>query len=181
RGSIHPKPGQDAYTALLAPSVGLLVRKVVFEAQLWQTEFPEPTCSRRSMTLRRRPDRLGKALLRVSLALRRRRLLPHPSFKVWEHRRRFPEEMQAPVLPRRLAQQQRRRCHRRRPKTQWWRNLMRPGEKEGCTWERLKELIREKYYPTYYRAEMEHQFLSLKQGTRSVDEYEREFTKLAAF
>ncbi|CAA0831280.1 Unknown protein, partial [Striga hermonthica] len=43
------------------------------------------------------------------------------------------------------------------------------------------ELIREKYYPTYYRAEMEHQFLSLKQGTRTVDEYEREFTRLAAF
>ncbi|CAA0840420.1 Unknown protein, partial [Striga hermonthica] len=58
---------------------------------------------------------------------------------------------------------------------------MRPGEKEGCTWDRLKELIREKYYPTYYRAEMERQFLSLQQGTRSVDEYEREFTRLAAF
>ncbi|CAA0810070.1 Unknown protein, partial [Striga hermonthica] len=43
------------------------------------------------------------------------------------------------------------------------------------------ELIREKYYPTYYRAEMERQFLSLKHGTRTVDEYEREFTRLAAF
>ncbi|CAA0808174.1 Unknown protein, partial [Striga hermonthica] len=50
-----------------------------------------------------------------------------------------------------------------------------------CTWERFKELIREKYYPTYYRAEIERQFLSLKQGTHSVDEYEREFTRLAAF
>ncbi|CAA0814742.1 Unknown protein, partial [Striga hermonthica] len=65
----------------------------------------------------------------------------------------------------------------------WWNAhwSMRPGEKAGCTWERLKELIREKYYPMYYRAEMERQFLSLKQGTRSVDEYEREFTRLAAF
>ncbi|CAA0835574.1 Unknown protein, partial [Striga hermonthica] len=65
----------------------------------------------------------------------------------------------------------------------WWNayRSMRPGENEGCTWERLKELIREKYYPTYYRAEMERQFLSLKQGTRSVDKYEREFTRLAAF
>ncbi|CAA0811943.1 Unknown protein, partial [Striga hermonthica] len=42
-------------------------------------------------------------------------------------------------------------------------------------------LIREKYYPTYYRAEMERQFLSLQQGTRTVDEYEREFTRLAGF
>ncbi|CAA0831343.1 Unknown protein, partial [Striga hermonthica] len=65
----------------------------------------------------------------------------------------------------------------------WWNAYwsMHPGEKEGCTWDRLKELIREKYYPTYYRAEMERQFLSLKQGTRSVDKYEREFTRLAAF
>ncbi|CAA0819556.1 Unknown protein, partial [Striga hermonthica] len=65
----------------------------------------------------------------------------------------------------------------------WWNAYwsMRPGEKEGCTWDRLKELIREMYYPSYYRAEMERQFLSLQQGTRSVDEYEREFTRLAGF
>ncbi|CAA0824191.1 Unknown protein, partial [Striga hermonthica] len=65
----------------------------------------------------------------------------------------------------------------------WWNAYwsMRPGEKEGCTWDRLKELIREKYYPTYYRAEIERQFVLLKQGTRSVDEYEREFTRIVAF
>ncbi|CAA0830748.1 Unknown protein, partial [Striga hermonthica] len=65
----------------------------------------------------------------------------------------------------------------------WWNAYwsMRPGEKAGCTWDMLKELVREKYYPTYYRAEMERQFLSLQQGTRTVDEYEREFTRLAAF
>ncbi|CAA0819550.1 Unknown protein, partial [Striga hermonthica] len=65
----------------------------------------------------------------------------------------------------------------------WWNAYwsMRPDEKDGCTWDTCKELIREKYYPTYYRAEMERQFLALKQGSRSVDEYEREFTKLRAF
>ncbi|CAA0829976.1 Unknown protein, partial [Striga hermonthica] len=65
----------------------------------------------------------------------------------------------------------------------WWNAYwsMRPGEKEGCTWDRFKELIREKYYPSYYRADMERQFLALVQGTRSVDEYEREFTRLGAF
>ncbi|CAA0809446.1 Unknown protein, partial [Striga hermonthica] len=42
-------------------------------------------------------------------------------------------------------------------------------------------LIRGKYYPSYYRAKMERQFLALRQGTRSVDEYEREFTRLGAF
>ncbi|CAA0840164.1 Unknown protein, partial [Striga hermonthica] len=58
---------------------------------------------------------------------------------------------------------------------------MHPGEKAGCTWDMLKELVREKYYPSYYRAEIERQFLALQQGTRTVDEYEREFTRLAAF
>ncbi|CAA0842033.1 Unknown protein, partial [Striga hermonthica] len=53
----------------------------------------------------------------------------------------------------------------------WWNAYwgMRPGEKAGCTWEMFKELVREKYYPAYYRAEMERQFLSLQQGTRTVD------------
>ncbi|CAA0825956.1 Unknown protein, partial [Striga hermonthica] len=65
----------------------------------------------------------------------------------------------------------------------WWNAYwsMRPGEKAGCTWDMLKELVREKYYPSYYWAEMERQFLALQQGTRTVDEYEREFTRLAAF
>ncbi|CAA0830649.1 Unknown protein, partial [Striga hermonthica] len=65
----------------------------------------------------------------------------------------------------------------------WWQAYwtMRPGEKDGCTWDQFKELIREKYYPSYYRAYMERQFLALTQGTRTVDEYEREFTRLVAF
>ncbi|CAA0829961.1 Unknown protein, partial [Striga hermonthica] len=65
----------------------------------------------------------------------------------------------------------------------WWNAYwsMRPGEKDGCTWDQFKELIREKYYPSYYRVDMERQFLALVQGTRSVDEYEREFTRLGAF
>ncbi|CAA0826073.1 Unknown protein, partial [Striga hermonthica] len=65
----------------------------------------------------------------------------------------------------------------------WWNAYwsMRPGEKAGCTWDMLKELVREKYYPSYYWVEMERQFLSLQLSTRTVDEYEREFTRLAAF
>ncbi|CAA0810418.1 Unknown protein, partial [Striga hermonthica] len=65
----------------------------------------------------------------------------------------------------------------------WWNAYwsMRPGEKEGCTWDQFKRLIRGKYYPSYYRADMERQFLALRQGTRSVDEYEREFTRLGSF
>ncbi|CAA0843217.1 Unknown protein, partial [Striga hermonthica] len=65
----------------------------------------------------------------------------------------------------------------------WWNAYwsMRPGEKAGCTWDMFKELVRDKYYPSYYQAEMERQFLALQQGTRTVDEYEREFTRLAGF
>ncbi|CAA0815741.1 Unknown protein, partial [Striga hermonthica] len=65
----------------------------------------------------------------------------------------------------------------------WWNAYwsMRPGEKAGCTWDMFKDVVREKYYPSYYRAEMERQFLALQQGTRTVDEYEREFTRLAGF
>ncbi|CAA0827108.1 Unknown protein, partial [Striga hermonthica] len=65
----------------------------------------------------------------------------------------------------------------------WWNAYwsMRPGEKAGCTWDMFKDLVRKKYYPSYYQAEMERQFLALQQGTRMVDEYEREFTRLAVF
>ncbi|CAA0833755.1 Unknown protein, partial [Striga hermonthica] len=65
----------------------------------------------------------------------------------------------------------------------WWNAhwSMRPGKKEGCTWDQFKELIRGKYYPSYYRADMERQFLALRQGTRSVNEYEKEFTRLGSF
>ncbi|CAA0834956.1 Unknown protein, partial [Striga hermonthica] len=65
----------------------------------------------------------------------------------------------------------------------WWNAYwsMRPGEKAGCTWDMFKDLVCDKYYPSYYRAEMERQFLALQQGTRTVDEYEREFTRLAGF
>ncbi|CAA0829014.1 Unknown protein, partial [Striga hermonthica] len=47
--------------------------------------------------------------------------------------------------------------------------------------EMIFELIRGKYYHLYYREDMKRQFLALRQGTRSVDEYEREFTRLRTF
>ncbi|CAA0806547.1 Unknown protein, partial [Striga hermonthica] len=64
----------------------------------------------------------------------------------------------------------------------WWNAYwgMRPGEKEHLTWIQFKEMLEEKYYPAHYRAEMERQFLALKQGDRPVGEYEREFTRLGS-
>ncbi|CAA0826246.1 Uncharacterized mitochondrial protein AtMg00860, partial [Striga hermonthica] len=65
----------------------------------------------------------------------------------------------------------------------WWNSYwgMRPGEKENLTWMQFKEMMEEKYYPVHYRAEMERQFLALSQKNRTVDEYEREFTRLGSF
>ncbi|CAA0836828.1 Unknown protein, partial [Striga hermonthica] len=65
----------------------------------------------------------------------------------------------------------------------WWHSYweMRPGEKLALTWAGLKALLREKYYPAHYRERMERQFLALEQGARTVDEYERDFTRLGFF
>ncbi|CAA0825665.1 Unknown protein, partial [Striga hermonthica] len=65
----------------------------------------------------------------------------------------------------------------------WWHSYweMRPGEKLALTWAGLKALLREKYYPAHYRERMERQFLALEQGSRTVDEYERDFTRLGFF
>ncbi|CAA0828148.1 Unknown protein, partial [Striga hermonthica] len=65
----------------------------------------------------------------------------------------------------------------------WWNAYwgMRPRENENLTWAQFKNLLREKYYRTYYRTEIERQFLVLEQGNSTVDEYEREFTRLGFF
>ncbi|CAA0810468.1 Unknown protein, partial [Striga hermonthica] len=65
----------------------------------------------------------------------------------------------------------------------WWHSYweMRPGEKLALTWAGLKALLREKYYPAHYRERMERQFLALEQGARTIDEYERDFTRLGYF
>ncbi|CAA0837945.1 Unknown protein, partial [Striga hermonthica] len=54
-------------------------------------------------------------------------------------------------------------------------------EKQALTWSGFKQIVKEKYYPAYYRAQMEWEFLDLEQEQRRVDEYEREFTRLAFF
>ncbi|CAA0818507.1 Unknown protein, partial [Striga hermonthica] len=65
----------------------------------------------------------------------------------------------------------------------WWHSYweMRPEEKLALTWAGLKALLREKYYPAHYRERMERQFLALEQGARTIDEYERDFTRLGFF
>ncbi|CAA0810107.1 Unknown protein, partial [Striga hermonthica] len=66
----------------------------------------------------------------------------------------------------------------------WWFSywqIRTVEEKQALTWFGFKQIVKEKYYPSYYRAQMEREFLDMEQEERSVDEYEREFTRLAFF
>ncbi|KAL8119921.1 hypothetical protein AgCh_017153 [Apium graveolens] len=61
----------------------------------------------------------------------------------------------------------------------WWEST-RALEGEGTVpWTRFTELFLEKYFPAYLQSQMEMKFLELKQGNRSVMEYEAKFTELA--
>ncbi|KAL8108980.1 hypothetical protein AgCh_025174 [Apium graveolens] len=55
-----------------------------------------------------------------------------------------------------------------------------PHAREGpVSWRRFTELFLEKYFPDGLRNQLEVEFLELKQGERSVLEYEAKFTELA--
>ncbi|KAL8147136.1 hypothetical protein AgCh_004741 [Apium graveolens] len=61
----------------------------------------------------------------------------------------------------------------------WWEST-RALEGEGpVSWARFTELFLEKYFPDCLQGQMEMEFLELKQGDRSVTEYEAKFTELA--
>jgi len=57
---------------------------------------------------------------------------------------------------------------------------LREGE-DPMTWERLKELMDNQYYPKDVRRMKERDFLSLKQGNLSVLEYATKFNELSRF
>ncbi|KAL8104850.1 hypothetical protein AgCh_028861 [Apium graveolens] len=61
----------------------------------------------------------------------------------------------------------------------WW-EFTRALEGEGpVPWTRFTELFLEKYFPDCLHSQMEVEFLELKQGNKSVTEYEAKFTELA--
>jgi len=63
----------------------------------------------------------------------------------------------------------------------WW-GIVKPREGEDpTTWERLKELMDNHYYPRDVRRMKEREFLSLKQGNLSVMEYASKFNELSRF
>ncbi|KAI9160100.1 hypothetical protein LWI28_005107 [Acer negundo] len=52
---------------------------------------------------------------------------------------------------------------------------------DHITWEMFKNAFNVKYFPDRVRFKMERDFLSLKQGSKSIAEYEQQFTSLSRF
>ncbi|XP_028088608.1 uncharacterized protein LOC114289144 [Camellia sinensis] len=65
----------------------------------------------------------------------------------------------------------------------WWQMEKRIHEHDAnpYTWERFKNAFNEKYFPRSVRLQKQREFLRLKQGNKTVAEYEAEFTKLSKF
>ncbi|CAA0821611.1 Unknown protein, partial [Striga hermonthica] len=66
----------------------------------------------------------------------------------------------------------------------WWEDywhLSTEDELEAMRWSQLKTLMEDKFYPRHFRQRMVRKFSTLKQGQRSVDEYDREFARMSVF
>ena len=65
----------------------------------------------------------------------------------------------------------------------WWQSAERSVVTTGgsITWAQFKERFYEKYFSTNTRYNKRLEFMRLKQGVMSVEEYEQEFTKLSRF
>ena len=69
------------------------------------------------------------------------------------------------------------------PARDWW-NLIRvrwTREQTPWTWENFTQAFNEKFLPPTVQERREEEFLRIRQGSRSVAEYETQFTKLARF
>jgi len=63
----------------------------------------------------------------------------------------------------------------------WWGTVKPRGGEEPMTWERLRALMGNQYYPRDVQRTKEREFLSLKQGNLSVMEYVAKFNELSRF
>ncbi|XP_038880159.1 uncharacterized protein LOC120071839 [Benincasa hispida] len=65
----------------------------------------------------------------------------------------------------------------------WWRLAERMIETSGgrATWDQFKEQFYEKYFSAHVRYNKQAEFMNLKQGTMTVEEYEEKFTRLSCF
>ncbi|MEJ1821087.1 retroviral-like aspartic protease family protein [Escherichia coli] len=66
----------------------------------------------------------------------------------------------------------------------WWESVRRtltPGQWARYTWEDFKEELMEKYVPGVYRQRRQNEFWNLRQGRRTVTEYDRSFNRLSRY
>ncbi|KAL8489992.1 hypothetical protein ACS0TY_025769 [Phlomoides rotata] len=67
---------------------------------------------------------------------------------------------------------------------QWWESYERTQNAEtrrALTWVDFKEAVMARYFPQVLRDQKEQEFITLKQGTSSVTEYERRFNRLSRY
>ncbi|XP_050387406.1 uncharacterized protein LOC126803692 [Argentina anserina] len=63
----------------------------------------------------------------------------------------------------------------------WWKSMKRTKDVLTFTWGKFVDLIRDKYFPSTVKEELELQFLALNQGNMTVREYEARFDQLYQF
>jgi len=63
----------------------------------------------------------------------------------------------------------------------WWGTVKPRQGEDPMTWDRLLELLDNKYYPRDIHRTKERKFLTLKQGRMSVMEYAARFNELSRF
>lgn len=64
---------------------------------------------------------------------------------------------------------------------QWWQGVLRRDPTEVHLWDSFKEEFTRKYFPTEARIKLETVFLELRQGARSIRDYEHEFNRLKKY
>ena len=65
----------------------------------------------------------------------------------------------------------------------WWQSasLAIATNKDDITWMQFRAVFLQKYFKPMVRYRKQCEFLSIEQGNRSVEEYERKFTRLSLF
>ncbi|GMN57670.1 hypothetical protein TIFTF001_026775 [Ficus carica] len=63
----------------------------------------------------------------------------------------------------------------------WWDTMASVHDVTAMTWERFREIFETKYFTAATRKEKKNEFINLKQGSMSVDEYIRKFEELSRY
>ncbi|KAK6119839.1 hypothetical protein DH2020_046412 [Rehmannia glutinosa] len=66
----------------------------------------------------------------------------------------------------------------------WWdshRHTVTNEQREAMTWDELKSLVIQQFFPQTYRDQNEREFLDLTQGSMTVLDYERKFNQLSHY